>query len=59
MTLSRIPYIVHLLIDNDWVVWSWHYNEDTALINVDVHTRSKGCSGRVIYNGKIIYEVVK
>jgi hypothetical protein len=38
----RIPYIVHLLIDND----------------VDVHTRSKGCSGRVIHDGKIIYEVV-
>jgi len=49
----RIPYIVQLLIDNDWVVWSWHYNMKAALDSLG----DKQYHVRVIHDGKIVYEV--
>ena len=58
----RIPYIVQLLIDNDWVVWSWHYNMKAALDSIESDIGNFHVLGdkqyhvRVIHQGKIIYE---
>lgn len=43
--------------ENNWIVLSRHLNRMNAEINAEVKSKSRKCAARVIYDGKIIYEV--
>lgn len=53
----RTLYRVEIFEDNNWVVSSRHRNPENAEINADVAAKSRKVNTRVIYDGKIIYEV--
>ena len=42
---------------NNWITTSRHKNEENAIINADVISKSRQCRARVIYKGNIIHEV--
>jgi hypothetical protein len=45
---------IEAFVDNEWIVKSWHKNEDFALINAEVIHKGRKCDVRVINKGLII-----
>jgi hypothetical protein len=42
---------------NDWIILSRHRNEENAVINAEVTSKSRKCDARVIYNGNVIFSL--
>jgi len=51
-------YLVEIFdtAENCWRTFSWHKNEEYAVIQVDIMHESKGCPMRAVFEGKIIYQ---
>ena len=51
----RVEILDHEL--NNWITTSTHKNEENAIINADVISKSRKCRARVIHKGNIVFEV--
>jgi hypothetical protein len=46
---------VELFTDNEWHRWSTHKNEENAIFNAEVISKSRKVDVRVIYKGEIVW----
>jgi hypothetical protein len=52
-----MKYRVEIFLKNNWCKLSYHKNLIYAAANADSYSKSRKCNARIIYNGKIVYEV--
>lgn len=61
--MTKKYYTVEIFIINsdmpngNWVISSKHRNEENAIINANIISKSRKCESRVIFQGEIIYKI--
>lgn len=50
---KRKHFKVEVLLDNEWVNYGFHLNEENAHINAEVYSKSKQTFARIIHEGRI------
>lgn len=51
-----MKYKVELFIKNNWIIHSWHKNEDFAIFNAENISKGRKCDARVVYKGDIVQQ---
>jgi hypothetical protein len=51
-----VKYRVELFTDNEWHRWSTHKNEENAIFNAEVISKSRKVDVRVIFKGEIVFQ---
>lgn len=49
-------YRVEIFVKNVWAILSYHNNMNNAVVNAEVHSKSRHCDARVIHEGNIIFK---